>query len=290
MLTLIKILSLLPLRVLYALSQVLLYPLIYYVVRYRRKLVRRNLVIAFPQKSAEERKQIEKDFYHWFADLMAEIVHGYRASDEEMRARMQYIGKEEIIEQARRHGGAMLMLGHFGCWEWYAELAKQSPADLQYHYVYRRLKSDTADKAMLELRKKRGGDCVEKGVLLRRINSEQPHIYCMLSDQKPSAQDLNCRVHFLNTLTPFITGTDTLARKFGYPVFYIDYTMPSRGHYVGRIRLITDHPADTEQGCITHEYARLLEQTIIRTPRLWLWTHNRFKYSETLKNSPQTND
>ncbi len=286
MLTLIKILSLLPLSVLYAIAQGLLYPLIYYVVGYRRKMVRHNLRLAFPDKPDNERQLIEKQFYHWFADLLAEIVHGYRATDEEMRERIQYGGLDELAKAARQHGGAMLMIGHIGCWEWYAEIAKQSATDLKFHYIYRRLKSESADKAMLELRKKRGGDCIEKNLLLRRMVSYRkdhlPHIYCMLSDQKPSAQDLDYRLPFLNTDSPFITGTDTLARKFGYPVFYIDYTMPSRGHYIGRLKLITDAPEITDVGGITREYTKLLEQTILRTPHIWLWTHNRFKYSKPL--------
>ena len=86
------------------------------------------------------------------------------------------------------------------------------PQDIKLHYVYRRLKSESADRAMLVLRGKRGGDCIEKDVLLRRMveyrKKEEPQIYCMLSDQKPSAQDLDCKIPFLNQQTPFITGTE----------------------------------------------------------------------------------
>ena len=53
--------SLLPFRVLYALSDALFYPL-YYVVRYRRRVVRRNLVESFPEKTEEEIVNIEKQF------------------------------------------------------------------------------------------------------------------------------------------------------------------------------------------------------------------------------------
>ena len=68
--------------------QALVYPLIYYVIRYRRKVVRRNIEASFPDKSITERRQLEKHFYHQFADLFAEIVHGYRASEEDMRERI----------------------------------------------------------------------------------------------------------------------------------------------------------------------------------------------------------
>ena len=65
---LLYLLSLLPLSMLFILSDGL-YVLIYYVTGYRRKVVAGNLQLAFPQKTAEERKRIEKQFYKnvWLA-------------------------------------------------------------------------------------------------------------------------------------------------------------------------------------------------------------------------------
>ena len=63
--------SILPFRVLYALSDMLM-PLLYYIIRYRRGVVRHNLTSAFPEKSPEEIKAIEKKFYHWFCDYFLE--------------------------------------------------------------------------------------------------------------------------------------------------------------------------------------------------------------------------
>ena len=61
------LMSLLPLRVLYILSDGLYY-LIYYVVKYRRPLVRKHLFDSFPEKNEAERIKIEKEFYSWFCD------------------------------------------------------------------------------------------------------------------------------------------------------------------------------------------------------------------------------
>lgn len=256
----------------------------HYVIRYRLRLVRHNLLLSFPDKSDKERREIEDRFYHWFADLLAEIIHGYRADDTEMRKRISYTGLDLLESEARRKGGVILMLGHLGCWEWYADIAKQSSQDFRFHYVYRRLKSESADKAMLILRGKRGGDCIEKNLLLRRMveyrKRAEPQIYCMLSDQKPSAQDLDCRVPFLHQETPFITGSEVLAKKFDYPVLYVDYEMTSRGHYTGKFRLISANPKETQDGEITRTYAQMLERNIIRQPHIWLWSHNRFKYNQ----------
>ena len=53
------ILSLLPIRALYILSD-FIYVLVYYVFGYRKKVVMENLLIAFPEKTEQERKKIAK--------------------------------------------------------------------------------------------------------------------------------------------------------------------------------------------------------------------------------------
>src|SRR5690606_28433452 len=67
------LLSLLPLRVLYIISDGL-YALIYYVFGYRKKVVMDNLLIAFPEKTEKERKIIAKKFYHNFVDTFIETI------------------------------------------------------------------------------------------------------------------------------------------------------------------------------------------------------------------------
>ena len=62
---LLYLLSLLPLRVLYLLSD-FFYFIIYRVAGYRKKVVLANLDIAFPEKPADEKKEIAKRFYKNF--------------------------------------------------------------------------------------------------------------------------------------------------------------------------------------------------------------------------------
>ena len=68
---LLYVVSLLPLSVLYVLSDVA-----YLVVSsfYRKKLVRQQLTECFPEKSLEEIKEIERRFYHQFCDQIVEMV------------------------------------------------------------------------------------------------------------------------------------------------------------------------------------------------------------------------
>ncbi len=72
--SLLYLLSLLPLRVLFIISDGI-YFLLYYVFGYRRKVVKNNLLIAFPGKTDAERKKIEKQFYKNFVDNFIETLN-----------------------------------------------------------------------------------------------------------------------------------------------------------------------------------------------------------------------
>lgn len=283
MLLLIRIFSLLPLSVLYFISDVILYPLVYYVARYRLKVVRQNLRNSFPDKSHNELKSIEKKFYRHFADLLVEIVHGYRASDEEMREHVVFENVDLVEELAQKTQGVIAYLGHMGNWEWIADLNKRFVDRSMVEYnIYRQLKNPNSDKMMLELRSKRGGECIEKKQLLRKLvslrHADHPFVLGMLSDQKPSKRSTYAWTHFLSQETAFLNGSEVLAKKFGFSAVYAHILSPKRGQYTVRFELITDNPAAIPEEEMTKKYAALLEQNIHAQPEQWLWTHNRWKW------------
>ncbi len=69
----LNFLARLPLRVLYALSDVL-YVIMRYLWRYRRTTVQSNLRNAFPELTVSELKDLEKRFYHNFCDMFMETM------------------------------------------------------------------------------------------------------------------------------------------------------------------------------------------------------------------------
>lgn len=285
MLSLIRILSRLPLPLLYFVADALVYPLMYHVVRYRRAVVAKNLRMSFPEKSAKQRRDLERQFYRRFASTIMEIIYGYRISDEEMRERFVFENVELVEELAHKNKGVFFMLGHLGNWEWIADIGKRyTDTSIKEYNVYRQQKSPSADQAMLALRLKRGGGgCIEKKQLLRQLvamrHADDPITIGLISDQKPSPRNAHVWTTFLNQETAFLDGGEVLARKFGYAVTYVHVESPKRGYYRARFEVITDNPAATNPTEITLAYARLLEQNILESPELWLWTHNRWKWS-----------
>ena len=284
MLLLIRILSRLPLPLLYFVADALVYPLMYHVVRYRRAVVAKNLRMSFPEQSAKQRRDLERQFYRRFASTIMEIIYGYRISDEEMRERFVFENVEMVEELAHKNKGVFFMLGHLGNWEWIADIGKRyTDTSIKEYNVYRQQKSPSADQAMLALRLKRGGGgCIEKKQLLRQLvamrHADNPITIGLISDQKPSPRNAHVWTTFLNQETAFLDGGEVLARKFGYAVTYVHVESPKRGYYRARFEVITDNPAATNPTEITLAYARLLEQNILESPELWLWTHNRWKW------------
>ena len=284
MLSLIRILSRLSLPLLYFVADGLVYPLMYHVVRYRRAVVAKNLRMSFPEKSAKQRRDLERQFYRRFASTIMEIIYGYRISDEEMRERFVFENVELVEELAHKNKGVFFMLGHLGNWEWIADIGKRyTDTSIKEYNVYRQQKSPSADQAMLALRLKRGGGgCIEKKQLLRQLvamrHADDPITIGLISDQKPSPRNAHVWTTFLNQETAFLDGGEVLARKFGYAVTYVHVESPKRGYYRARFEVITDNPAATNPTEITLAYARLLEQNILESPELWLWTHNRWKW------------
>ena len=117
------LLSLLPLCVLYLLSDLLYFPL-YYGIKYRRKVVRTNLTNSFPEKTKEEIIRIEKQFYHFFCDYIVETIKLLSISKKQLTRRMTFGGTDEIAQKLDEQGKTFcfVYLGHYCNWEWIASL------------------------------------------------------------------------------------------------------------------------------------------------------------------------
>lgn len=278
-------LSRLPLKTHYALADGILFPLLYHVVRYRRKMVNKNLASAFPELSEAERQQIGKAFYHQLCDTIVENIYGYRCPDEEMKQRVVFEGMEEANRLIDAAGGGIFMLAHMGNWEWMASVQQWVSPGVKELNVYRKQKNARMDQLMLALRAKRGGECVDKQRILREMiryrADKQTVTIGLISDQKPRPAVTRTWVHFLHQETGFLDGGEVLGKKFGYPVFYAYITRPKRGYYRVVMKPLSARPEQTKEGEITTAYAQVLERNIIEQPSLWLWSHNRWKHKKS---------
>lgn len=123
-----------------------IFPL-YYIVHYRRKLVSENLRKAFPDKTDKELKQLEQKFYHHFCDYIVETIKLMHISDEEMRRRMKFEQVEIIDRLFAENRSIIILLGHFGNWEWVPSVTlwTRTP-DVMFAQIYRPLKNKWFDR------------------------------------------------------------------------------------------------------------------------------------------------
>ncbi|HMC00747.1 MAG TPA: hypothetical protein VKN14_06900, partial [Flavobacteriaceae bacterium] len=111
------LISILPFRLLYAFSD-FLYVLIFRVFGYRKKTVKANLKLVFPEKSKEEINRITKVFYHHLCDMVLEAIKSLTISEAEMKKRFTFSNIEEIRQLEKENKSIVLMCGHYGSWEW----------------------------------------------------------------------------------------------------------------------------------------------------------------------------
>ena len=278
-----KVLSLLPLSAHYVLSDLFIYPFVYYIIRYRRTLVRRQLAESFPEKEKKELRDIERRFYHFFCDYLVETVKMATISEQEIRRRVEWIGMEQLQQRMLQHDHyyAFAYLGHIGNWEWMASFALLLKENFVGAQIYHPLRNQNMNQLFLHVRKRFGGSCIPMKETLRRILSlrkeKKRPVVGFIADQSPKWEAMHQWCRFLNHDTSFFIGTERLGKQLGAEIWYVQVTRPRRGYYRAELKFMADAEANIPDFELTNRYAQLLEQNIFSDPHLWLWTHNRWK-------------
>lgn len=274
--------SLLPFRLLYVLADIECF-MLYHVIRYRRGVVRRNLVTSFPDKSEQEIVQIEKRFYHWFCDYFFEAVKLLSISDAELRRRFTIINSEEVEQCFKEGQDVAAILGHYCNWEWLSCVGMNLPLERETGLIYHPLRNKAFDYLFRKLRlHEKHSRVIPKQDILRYVLSRKKegirNICGYISDQGPKWKNIHLWLPFLNhEHTPVFTGGERIMRKMNNAVFYVEMSRPKRGYYTATYKLITRTPNALEPDGITRRFFQMLEQTIRREPAYYLWSHNRWK-------------
>lgn len=272
--------SLLPMRILYLLSDAL-YFLVYKVVKYRRPLVRKNLTDSFPEKTENEIVSIEKAFYAWLCDYFVETLKLLTISKTNIKKRMHFEDVELIKETIAKGQSCALYLGHYCNWEWVTSIPLYIGDAAVCGQIYHVLENKTFDRLFLKLRGRLGAASIPMAETLRHIvkfrSEGKPVIIGFIADQVPFWNNIHYWTNFLNHDTPVLSGTERIVNKANFAAFYVDIRRERRGYYVGRFVPLTHNPKELKEFELTEMYFRKLEDTIKRQPPYWLWTHNRWK-------------
>lgn len=281
----LKLLSYIPWRVMYGLSDGLFY-LLYYMVGYRRKIVRKNLSESFPEKDLSDIKRIEKGFYRFFADMLLESCKLASMSPEEMRKRMKFKNVEAVNAMIRQGKSVSVYLGHYGNWEWVSSMPLWLEKDVEGIQIYHKLRNQTMERLMLHIRERMGGISVEMHKTARYItelvNNHKVCVIGFIADQSPKKRESRYFLPFLHHKTPVLIGTEKITKHYGFEAFYLHVTRTRRGFYEAEFVQLHENPQSLPGFELTALYFEHLEQAIQQQPELYLWTHQRFKHAERL--------
>jgi len=271
-------LSLLPLRVLYILSD-LLYVVAYYITDYRKPVVWDNLKHAFPEKTDAELRKIRKAYYHSFCDQWIETLKLLSISKEQLNKRI--IGNWEVFAELDKEGlNSYAMLGHTFNWEW-ACVATQYNCKQQFAGVFMPTEQKGFDRLLSQVRTRGGGWLISMKAkkAFQRLQGVR-YIVGLIADQNPSNMNGTLWAEFMHREAPFFKGPEQLARRNKAAVVFAGIKKIRRGYYEVNLELVTKDASIYTDSVITQDYIAFMEKQIREQPENWMWTHKRWKYSK----------
>ena len=278
------LLSQLPLWLWYRLSD-LLFVLLHGLLRYRRAVVTANLQRAFPTWSAAQLRQVRRQFYRHFADLLVETAKGLTLSDRALARRVVVLNPEVAAEIAAQERGCILLASHHGNHEWLlARIDLLMRDKVPTFAIYSPFRPAFFDQLMRDLRQRRGVQMLP----MRRAMSQalrqlqQPCLFGFLGDQSPNRGQARFYIRFLGQPTAVHTSVARLALRAQAPIYYADMRKLRRGSYSLRLIALPVQPYLPESEAHIHQLAEAmqapLEAAIREQPAFWLWSHRRWKH------------
>ena len=276
---LLWLISILPFRIFYWFSD-FIYVIVYYIIGYRKKTVKENLVLALPHLTNKERLEIEKKSYHHLCDLFLEMIKTMSISADEMNRRFVVTNIELVKEYEKKGKSAILLASHYASWEWLLSINEKTK--FKGIGVYKKIANKYFDKLLRDIRSKYNADLVETKDTISLIAENQRKgilsIYGLASDQSPK---LNRAFHwdkFMGIEVPVHTGAEMLAKKYDLNVLFVKVKKVKRGFYEATFIPITDNPKSIPDFEITSTFLREVEKQILEAPEYYFWTHKRWKH------------
>lgn len=262
----------------------MLYLLSRYIIRYRRSVVRDNLLRAFPELNDNERNDIERDFYHHFVNLFLESLTMSFCSKKMMKRILKYENMEVADAVARERGHQICVFGHQCNWDLTASVPLWTTTFDSYA-LYKQLHNQFFDRMFQRIRERFGLRSIEHKEAAKRIvwlgrRSERPILFAFNTDQSPHSPYGCGWVDFFGIKTPAIDGWVKLATRLKMPVIYLHMKRHGWMRYSVEIEKLCDDASQIEENKLLQLYFNLLETDIRKQPGEYLWSHRRWKYAD----------
>jgi len=275
------LISLLPFRILYAISD-FAFVFVYHVFGYRRKVVTSNMKLCFPEKTDQEIASIRKKFYHHFCDMLLESIKSITVSEKEIIKRYVFTNVDDIHQLEKENKSIVLMMGHYGSWEWIFILQKH--VNYIGYAVYKQLSNKYFDKLAKRIRARYNSYLITTKetfpTLLRAKRNNELTFNGFVFDQSPKLDKAMYWQDFMGVKVPVHVGAEILAKRLDMATLFLKVKKVKRGHYEATFIDIIRNPKDYDNYDITDMSLKRVEEQIHEAPEFYLWTHKRWKHKD----------
>ncbi|MBR9853948.1 MAG: lipid A biosynthesis acyltransferase [Algicola sp.] len=278
---LLWLISRLPFKIIYFISDGV-YALLYHVIGYRKKVVRNNLALVFPEKSTEERLAIEKKFYKHMCDMFLEMIKTMGISKKEIQERFTVTNIEMLHNLEDKGINTMLMLPHYASWEWVLSLNLQVKS--KGYGIYQKIQNKYFDKMIRDIRSKFNTQLIStresRKILKMASDSKKLIMVGIISDQSPMVSRAKYWTEFMGITVPAHVGGEEICKTNNIVPVYLKVQKLKRGYYQGTFKILFDDPTVVEDYKITDAFLRETEKSIREAPEYYFWTHKRWKHKD----------
>ncbi|UII79436.1 lysophospholipid acyltransferase family protein [Flagellimonas sp. CMM7] len=276
---LLWLISRLPFRILYFISDIV-YQLLYHVIGYRKKVVRDNLKLVFPEKTDAERLTIEKKFYKHLCDIFLEMAKTLGISDRQMNERYAFTNVEVMKKLESEGKNIMIMMPHYASWEWVFSLNSQVSS--KAYAIYQAIQNKYFDKLVRDIRSKYGTTLIKtnesRKIIKDAKQSGELITVGIISDQSPMLNRTRHWAKFMNIAVPIHVGGEELCKVHDIIPIYLKVEKLKRGYYQGTFKVLTEKPSEVEGYKISEAFLKEVEKSIYEAPEYYFWTHKRWKH------------
>ncbi len=272
------LISILPHPLFYGFSDVVFF-FVYRVFGYRKRVVRENLELVFPNKSKKEINRIEKDFFKHMCDMFLETIKTMALTKEQVRRKYKILNIE-VLQELEKERSILILCSHYANWEWNVSI--NNYVNSKGYAVYQKITNKYFDAFIRKVRARWNTTLITQQETVKTVvrNKRDGIIgfFGMVSDQSPQRHRAQYWSNFMNVKVPVFNGAETMARKLDLAVVFLKVSKVKRGYYQAEFIPITAQGKRTKENEITETFLRLTEQQIRERPEHYFWTHKRWKH------------
>lgn len=271
--------SMMPFRLLYIFSD-FIYLIVYYVIGYRKRIVRENLALTFPNLSFQERLIIEKKSFHHLCDMFLEMIKTMSISKKEINKRFIFTNLEVYKKLEDKQKSIALLVAHYASYEWV--ISMNAHVTYEGYGIYKKINNPYFDKLVRSIRSKFKATLITNKetipTIIENNKNNKLSVYGFASDQSPKIESVYHWQKFLGIDVPVHTGAEMLAKKYDMNVVFLKVKKVKRGYYQASFEILSENAKEIPDYQITDQFLNLVEQQIRETPEYYLWTHKRWKH------------